>query len=51
MRDWLMTLPCVMDRRVIVDVRGPWPVAFIGFRAKTVTCKEDMFMFVAENLD
>ena len=51
MREWLMSLPCVVENRVRVDVRGPNPVAFIGFNHKVITCKDDFIYFVAVNLE
>ena len=51
MREWLHTLPCVKENRVRIDVRGSNPVAWIGFSASIIRCKDDMYMFVALNLD
>ena len=45
-RNWLLNLPCVLRRDIIVDVRGASPVMIRGLIAETVTTKEDVINFV-----
>lgn len=47
-KEWLHTLPCVEDGRVLIDVRGCHPIAIVGLAAKQIETKDDMIMFVIE---
>ena len=51
LRKWITDCPCVRDKRVLVDVRGPWPVAYIGMKAVKVQEREDFIAFVINNVD
>ncbi len=51
LRQWLVTLPCVRDGRVRVDVRGPWPIMLIGMRASRIESQDDAITFVLLNVD
>lgn len=51
MRNWLLSLPCVIDGRVRVDVRGPWPVAILGYRTVQVEDHMDFLDFIIKYLD
>ena len=41
--NWLLNLPCVINREVIVDVRGPNPVVSFGLIAQTIREKNEVF--------
>jgi len=49
-REWLYSLPCVITGRVRIDVRGVYPVAIVGLKARTIYTRNDFYYFVAESL-
>lgn len=49
-RTWLYSLPCVISGRVVIDVRGVWPVAIVGLKAQTIRTREEFYLFIAESL-
>ena len=48
--NWLLNLPCVINREVIVDVRGPNPVVSFGLIAQTIREKNEVVDFVIQNV-
>jgi hypothetical protein len=51
MREWLLSLPCVVRGEVIVDVRGPWPIMIKGIAAAVVRTKDDVINYVIQYVD
>jgi hypothetical protein len=49
--EWLMNLPAVQRREIVVDVRAPYPVLIRGINAQTVRTRMDVVNFFIYNLD
>jgi hypothetical protein len=43
---WILSTPIVQRRDVVIDTRGPWPVAIRGNYARQVESRNDFAMFV-----
>ena len=47
---WLITLPCVLNRDVVIDTREVLPVAIIGVNATRVSTRDEFIYFIMNNL-
>ena len=46
----ILNMPCVTDRRVTLDTRGVFPLAFVGMKVQQVRTAADFLFFVAVSL-